>query len=426
MTVGVLSIGNELLRGEIANTNGSWLARQLTEMGLDVRCIEVVPDDRDALVEAIRRMCKQHSVVVATGGLGPTTDDLTAQAAGAAADVKLSLNEDALDAIRRRVEAAGREMRPGHEKQALLPEGTEVLTNGEGTAPGFLLRLDGASAFFLPGVPREMKGMFDTQVSPRVRGLASANVFYARLHTIGRGESWLADKLHGIEEHHPNVVFRYRAKSSEVDVIIEARGADPAAAREAAMDATADARSRLGNCVYGEGDESMPQLAGRSVRSRGWRLAVAESCTGGLIAQLLTSQPASDYFVGGAVTYANTAKSDLLGVSEDTLRGHGAVSAEVAAEMAEGARRAFHCDVALAVTGIAGPTGATDDKPLGLCHWAVATPNGTKCEQRVFSGNRNQVQRKAAQAVLDLLRRTAGSTVPAERPSRAGSEELAG
>ncbi len=426
MSIALLSIGNELLRGEIANTNAQWLAGELTELGIDIGAIETVADDREQLAEALRRLCGRHAFVIATGGLGPTTDDLTAEAVAAALATDLTTNEDALAAIRRRVEGRGRKMRPGDHKQARLPAGSDMLFNQEGTAPGFVVRLGDASAFFLPGVPREMTSMFSAHVAPRIRSSVTTNAFHVCLHTVGKGESWIAEQLEGIEERHPEVVFRYRATSSEVDVRVEARGADPGDARENATDAAADARQLLGDCVYGEGEQTMPQIAGRSVRSRGWRLAVAESCTGGLIAEQLTRTPASDYFVGGAVAYANTAKTGLLGVSEDTLRGHGAVSAEVAAEMAEGARRAFDCDVAISVTGIAGPSGGSGDKPRGLCHWAVATPAGTVCEERVFHGNRNQVQHKAAHAVLDLLRRTVNTPIPAERPSRASSEELAG
>lgn len=426
MSVALLSIGNELLRGEIANTNSQWLAAQTTELGLEVTAIETVGDDLEVLQETIRRLAAKHAFVIATGGLGPTTDDLTADAAAATLGVELVTHDDALAAIRRRVEGRGGELRAGHHKQALIPATAEVLPNSEGTAPGFAIRVAHATAFFLPGVPREMHAMFNDHVVPRIRGAATMNSFHICLHTVGQGESWIAQELEGIEAKHPGVTFRYRAKSSEVDVRIEARGNDPAEARERASNAASEARERLGDAVYGEGDQSMPQLAGKSVRGRGWRLAVAESCTGGLIARQLTSQPASDYFVGGAVTYANTAKADILGVSEDTLRGHGAVSAEVAAEMAEGARRAFGCDVAVSVTGIAGPSGDTADKPLGLCHWAVATPTTTVCEHAVFQGTRNQVQEKAAHAALDLLRRTVQNAVPAERPSRATAEELAG
>jgi nicotinamide-nucleotide amidase len=287
-----------------------------------------------------------------------------------------------------------------------------MLPNVNGTAPGFSVQLGESTAFFLPGVPREMKRMFTEQVLPRVRPTAPNNTFQVRLRTYGMGESSIGQALEGIEAAHPGVLLGYRVHFPEVDVKVHVRGASQALARDVALRAAEEVRARLGGALYGEGDESFPEIVGRAVRSRGWRLALGESCTGGLISHLVTSYPASDYLVGGAVTYANSAKSRLLGVSEDTLRGHGAVSAEVAAEMAEGARRLCECDVGLAVTGIAGPTGGTASKPVGLVYWAVAHPGGTTVRERVFTGDRDEVQLAAAYAGLDLLRRVAaGLTV---------------
>jgi nicotinamide-nucleotide amidase len=406
MTAALLSIGSELLRGELADTNAQWIAEQLTLLGFEVDCIEVVRDEPAVVIAEIGRMMDAHALLVATGGLGPTTDDLTAQAVASFLGVELVVNDDALAAIKRRVEDRGMELRPGHEKQARMPAGAEMLPNPLGTAPGFVVRADRATAFFLPGVPEEMKEMFQDHVLPRIRGGANKNAHHVCLHVFGAGESWIGEQLEGLEAAHPGVTVGYRAKHSEIDVRIQARAADYAEARDRARAAADDARQRLGAVVYGEDDQTMPMLAGRLVRTRGWTLAVAESCTGGLIAQQLTSIPASDYFIGGTVAYANTAKTQLLGVGEDTLRGHGAVSAEVAAEMAEGARRAFDCDVAISVTGIAGPTGGTADKPVGFCYWAVAHPGGTAVEHRVFRGDRNRIQQQAAYAALDLLRRT--------------------
>ncbi|MBM4358137.1 MAG: nicotinamide-nucleotide amidohydrolase family protein, partial [Deltaproteobacteria bacterium] len=239
------------------------------------------------------------------------------------------------------------------------------------------------------------------------------------LHTYGAGESLVAERLEGLENAYPGLVLGYRIKGPEVDVKLTARATDRGEARAVVQAALEDARDRLDDLIYGEGDDTLMQAVARALRSRGWSLAVAESCTGGLVARELTAVPASDYFAGATVTYSNAAKSKLLGVSEDTLRGHGAVSAEVAAEMAEGARRTFGTDVALAVTGIAGPTGGTSDKPVGLVHWAIAHPNGTVVEHRIFSGTRNQIQLAATYAVLDELRRVCAS-VPVARPSVVG------
>jgi nicotinamide-nucleotide amidase len=417
MTVALLSIGTELTRGEIVNTNASWLAAELTGAGFNLSGMETAPDTADAVVGAIRRLAAGVRIVVVTGGLGPTTDDLTAAAAARAAGVDLVRDESALLAIRRRVESFGKAMNPGLEKQADIPAGSEMLPNVNGTAPGFVVQLGESTAFFLPGVPREMKRMFTEQVLPRVRPTAPNNTFQVRLRTYGMGESSIGQALEGIEAAHPGVLLGYRIHFPEVDVKVHARAASQALARDVAQRAAEEVKARLGGALYGEGDESFPEIVGRAVRGRGWRLALAESCTGGLIAHLLTSYPASDYFVGGAVTYANSAKSRLVGVSEDTLRGHGAVSAEVAAEMAQGARRLCECDAGLGVTGIAGPTGGTATKPVGLVYWAVSHPGGTIVRERVFNGDRDEVQLAAAYAGLDLLRRVAaGLPITLEEP----------
>jgi nicotinamide-nucleotide amidase len=407
MTAAILSIGTELTRGEIVNTNAAWLSAELTAAGFTVDAIEVIADDMDRMVSTIQRIAAGHRVVIVTGGLGPTTDDLTAKAAAKAAAVSLVRDESALLAIRRRVEARGRTMNAGHEKQADLPAGADVLPNGVGTAPGFSLALGDTPLFFLPGVPREMKRMFTDQVLPRIRPTAPNNTFQVRLRTYGLGESLVGQALKDIEGTHAGVTLGYRVHFPEVDVKVHARGGNQQLARDLALRAAAEVRTRLGDVVYGEGDEAFAEMVGRAVRSRGHSLALAESCTGGLIAHMLTHYPASDYLVGGAVTYANSAKTRLLGVSEDTLRGHGAVSAEVAAEMAEGVRRVCETDVGLSVTGIAGPTGGTAEKPVGLVYWAVSHPGGTVVRTKVFQGEREEVQTAAAYAVLDLLRRIA-------------------
>jgi len=407
MTAAILSIGTELTRGEIVNTNAAWLSAELTAAGFAVGVIDAIPDDLEQVVTTLRTLSQAHRLIVVTGGLGPTTDDLTAAAAAKAAGVTLVRDESALLAIRRRVESRGKTMNAGHEKQADLPAGADVLTNSVGSAPGFSIPLGDTPVFFLPGVPREMRRMFTDQVLPRIRPSAPNNTFQVRLRTYGLGESLVGQALAGIEGTHAGVTLGYRVHFPEVDVKVHARGANREVARDLATRAAAEVKTRLGDVVYGEGDEAFAEMVGRAVRSRGYRLALAESCTGGLIAHMLTRYPASDYLMGGAVTYANSAKTRMLGVSEDTLRGHGAVSAEVAAEMAEGVRRVCETDVGLSVTGIAGPTGGTAEKPVGLVYWAVAHPGGTVVRNKVFQGEREEVQIAAAYAVLDLLRRIA-------------------
>jgi nicotinamide-nucleotide amidase len=347
MSAAVLSIGTELTRGEIVNSNAAWLSAELTTAGFTVGTVEAIPDEVEVIVDALRRLAAAHRIVIATGGLGPTTDDLTALAAAQAAAVELARDESTLLAIRRRLEARGLVMNPSNEKQADVPAGAEILPNQLGTAPGFALPIGGATAFFMPGVPKEMKSMFSEMVLPRIRSSASNNAHQLVLHVYGMRESAIGEALDGLEAQVPGLTLGYRVHFPECDVKVHVRAATQATARDVAQRAAEEVKARLGDVVYGEGDDAFPELVGRAVRNRGYRLALAESCTGGLVSHLLTTYPASDYLVGGAVTYANSAKTRMVNVQEDTLRGHGAVSAEVAAEMAEGVRRLCDCEVGL-------------------------------------------------------------------------------
>ncbi len=405
MSAAILCIGTEITRGEIVNTNATWLSVELTSAGFSLGEVEAIPDEMDVIVATLLRMCSAHRFVIVTGGLGPTTDDLTAAAAAQAAKVPLVRDESTLLAIRRRVESRGGAMNPSNEKQADVPAGAEILPNSRGTAPGFGLTIGNATAYFMPGVPKEMKPMFSEQVLPRIRPAASNNAHQIVLHVYGMRESAIGEALTGVEAQHPGITLGYRVHFPECDVKVFARAGTHAMARDMAQKVAEEVKQKLGDFVYGEGDEAFPEIVGRALRSRGYHLALGESCTGGLVAHLLTSYPASDYLIGGAVTYANSAKTRLLGVQEDTLRGHGAVSAEVAAEMAEGARRLCECEVGLGITGIAGPSGGTASKPVGLVYWAVSHPGGTIVRDRVFPGDRDEVRRAAAYAALDLVRR---------------------
>jgi len=405
MTAAVLSIGTELSRGELVNTNGPWLASQLVAIGFEVFEHAIVDDDRARIIGALERLARTASVIVCTGGLGPTTDDLTTEAVATSLGVRLERDEASLEHIRRRFEKAGRTMSESNAKQADFPEGAEILPNPIGTAPGFSVRVGRSTAFFMPGVPREMTRMFEEQVTPRIRKIAPNDTHQIRLKTFGLPESVVGEKLAGIEAGHEGVVIGYRAHYPEIEVKILAKGASQPSARDACEKATAEVRTRLGDVIYGEGDDTFASVVGRALRNRGLSLAIAESCTGGLVGSMLTREPgASDFLLLDAVTYANSAKARVLGVDEDVLRAHGAVSSEVAAAMAEGARRASGADVALSLTGIAGPTGGSEAKPVGTVFLAVTGARGTELKHRVFSGERWQIQTIAAYAGLQLVR----------------------
>ena len=408
MTCAVLCIGTELTRGELVDTNGPWLAAALTDIGFEVVEKATVDDDHGRIIAAVKRLATFASVVVCTGGLGPTTDDLTSEAVAEALGVTLERHEPSLDHIRRKLEKLGRTVSPSNAKQADFPRGAEILANPIGTAPGFHVELGGALFYFMPGVPREMTRMFEEQVVPRIRPRAPNESFQIRLRTFGLPESVVGERLAGVEEAFAGVTIGYRATFPEIEVKVLARakrGGSNDVARDLCQRATAEVRARLADVVYGEGHDTFAGVVGRALRARGFTLAIAESCTGGLVGHMVTREPgASDFLLVDAVTYANSAKTRLLGVGEDVLRGHGAVSAEVAAAMAEGVRRVSDADVALSLTGVAGPSGGTAEKPVGTVYIAVASAKGTVVKHRLFPGERLQIQTLAAYAGLHLVR----------------------
>lgn len=412
MTCAILSIGTELTRGELVNTNAQGLSAALTDLGFEVVEHCVVDDDEPRIVAALERLARSSKVIVATGGLGPTTDDLTTHAVAKAIGAKLVRDEASLDHIRRRFEKIGRVMSESNAKQADFPEGATVLPNPIGTAPGFEARIGAARAYFMPGVPTEMNKMFEEQVVPRIRDLAPNDSHQIRYRTFGLPESVVGEKLRGVEEAFAGVTIGYRAHFPEIEVKVLARAADKAAAQALCERAATEVRARLGDVVYGDGEDTFAGVVGRALRTRGKTLAIAESCTGGLVGALVTKEPgASDFLLLDAVTYANSAKQRVLGVDEEVLRGHGAVSPECAARMAEGARRVSGADVALAITGIAGPTGGSDAKPVGLVYLAVATASGTVVKERRFpSVDRVWIQTLAAYAGLAMVREAALAT----------------
>jgi nicotinamide-nucleotide amidase len=408
MTCAVLCIGTELTRGELVDTNGPWLAAGLTDIGFEVVEKATVDDDPRRIVSAVKRLAGFSRVIVCTGGLGPTTDDLTSEAVAEALAVPTVRDEPSLDHIRRRLEKFGRAVSPSNAKQADFPRGAEILPNPIGTAPGFQVTLGEATLFFMPGVPREMKRMFEEQVIPRIRPLAPNESFQIRLRTFGLPESVVGERLGGVEEAFPGVTIGYRAHFPEIEVKVLARGKRDGgqdAARAICERATAEVRTRLADVIYGDGEDTFAGVVGRALRGRGFTLAIAESCTGGLVGHMVTREPgASDFLLVDAVTYANSAKTRLLGVGEDVLRGHGAVSAEVAAAMAEGVRRVSGADVALSLTGVAGPSGGSAEKPVGTVYLAIASAKGTIVKHRVFGGERLQIQTLASYAGLQLVR----------------------
>lgn len=407
MTAAVLSIGTELTRGELVNTNATWLGEELTELGFDVVEHATVDDDLERIVTLIRRFAETHKVVVATGGLGPTSDDLTTAAVAKAAGVSLLRDEGVVEEIRRKFQTFGRVMPESNAKQGDFPENADVLPNPAGTAPGFAIDLGKARLFFVPGVPREMKHIFAESIRPAIAGLAERRTHQIHIRTFGMTESGVAQALDGLEEAHSGLTLGYRAHFPEIEVKVHVRASSPAEAEREAQAITAKVHTLLGHAVFGGRDDSFPAVVGQVLRDRGKKLAVAESCTGGRVGEMLTRVPgSSDYLLLDAVVYSNSAKEAVLGVNPEILRDYGAVSSETAAAMAEGALRVADADIAVSITGIAGPGGGTEDKPVGTIWFGLAQRDQpTVTRHRKLPWGRDRVQALSAYVALEMVRR---------------------
>jgi len=405
MKTAVLSTGTELTRGELINTNATWLSEQLTALGFDVIENATVDDDESRIIDAVTRLGNTVDLVLCTGGLGPTTDDLTAVSVAKALKVPLERDVESLERIRSFFDRIGRPMSAWNEKQADLPAGSTVLPNENGTAPGFAVDVGRARMFFMPGVPREMKSMFSDLVVPQIAKRIERLTHQIHLRTLGLGESDIQKRLEDVEAKFPGVTLGYRAGMPEVEVKVHARASTEAAAEVLARDAAEVVRDRLGEAVYGDREDTFVAAVGRELRRRGLHLAVAESCTGGLVGEMLTQVPgSSDYVVLDVVAYANSAKTAVLGVSQELIRAHGAVSEPVARAMAEGALRISGADLAVSVTGIAGPGGGSDDKPVGTVHVALArSGEPTEHLKFFFPGDRDRIRVLASYAALRLV-----------------------
>jgi nicotinamide-nucleotide amidase len=405
----ILTIGDELLRGEIVDTNKSLLSDRLLRFDVETRFHSSVCDDPADMTDAFRRAASRADVVLVSGGLGPTRDDITLEVLARAFGRELRRHEPSLAAIRSFFERLGREMSPSNEKQAFLPEGAEVLPNPVGTAPGCMLEVERTVFFCLPGVPRELVRMLDEEVLPRLAARlrpAGAGVMRATLlRTFGMGESSLEDELKDLAREE-GVTLGFRTAFPDNYLRPVARAATEAEANARLARVCEAIRARLGPLIYGQGDETMEQALGGLLAGRQVMLAVAESCTGGLLAQRVSAVPgASRYFRGGVVAYANEAKRDLLGVPEALLAMQGAVSAAVARAMAEGARSRFGADLAVSTTGIAGPDGGTPEKPVGLVFIGFADAQGSEAHEFLFPFDRERHRLVTSQVALDWVRR---------------------
>ncbi len=398
----IIAQGNELTTGAVVDTNSNWLCGQLWALGLSVRRVLTAPDRLDDLIDIIAQAATLAPVVVCTGGLGPTRDDLTAEAAARAFGGRTARDPEALASIEAMYARWGRTMAESNRKQADLPEGARMLANRWGTAPGFAVTAPGCTLYFLPGVPREMKPMFETWVAPDILATqAIAAPVQHSIRVLGVPESELEMVLRGLELPGLEIGFRARVPDNEVKLLFSPEVS--ATAREATV---AEAMRRIGPRAFGVDCGDLAELVGALLVERGETLALAESCTAGGLAAWVASVPgASRYLLEGAVVYADAAKVRCCGVSQADLAAHGAVSEPVALQLAAGMKARSGATWAIGITGIAGPGGGSVEKPVGTVHIALAGPEGLAHRLLKLPGDRSRITRMAAASALALLLR---------------------
>jgi nicotinamide-nucleotide amidase len=401
----IVAVGTELLIGQIANTNARWMSERLAELGIDVLHHQVVGDNEPRIVEAIELAASRADIVLVTGGLGPTQDDVTRPALAEAAGARLVRHADIEETLRERFGVRGRDMPASNLVQADVPEGGRSITPERGTAPGLVVSIGGATVYAIPGVPPEMREMMEGTILPELSMLAGpASLVSRTLRVYGLAESRISELLDDVFHASTNPTVAYLAGGGEVHVRLTAKGL-PAEA-DALLDPLEErVRERLGDHVYGSGDDAMELVVGRLLAERGRTLACAESLTGGGLGERITAVPgASAYFLGSAVTYSIEAKRSILHVSAETLAGPGPVSRECAAEMAAGARRLFGADVAVALTGAAGPEAHGGAEPGRV--WIGVDADGVEHQYGFrWPFDRELIRRFAEMAALDLVRR---------------------
>jgi nicotinamide-nucleotide amidase len=404
----IVAIGTEILLGDLVDTNSAWLSQRLAALGVNVYRHTAVGDNRERIVAALGEAAARSDLVVTSGGLGPTSDDLTHECLSLLTGRPLAEYPEARRHVDEMFRRFGRKPTPSNYKQALFPEGSRLIPNPLGTAMGALLEHEGTLFATFPGVPGEMRTMFEETLAPAIRERTEGTIVSRTLWFVGIGESALAERVQDLLDARDPTVAPL-AGEGKVRLRITTRAATPEEAREKIKPVEREILSRLGRYYFGRDDETLESAVGRLLRERGETLAVAESCTGGLLAKRLTDIPgSSEYFREGIVAYSNEAKERLLMVPRELLVEHGAVSEPVARRMAEGVRKLSGADYGLSVTGIAGPGGGTEEKPVGLVWVGVADgreSEAVRLDLSAWARSRAAIRERSANMALDLLRR---------------------
>lgn len=412
MKAEIISVGTELLLGDIVNTNSQYIAKELASIGIEVYHQSTVGDNVDRLYECFKESLERSDFVITTGGLGPTTDDLTKEVAAKYFGQELKLHEPSWEYIKSLIESRGKKVAPNNKKQAYFPESAIVLKNNNGTAPGAVLRQDNKAIIVLPGPPREMVAMFNESVMPYLKQFTEDKLISKTLRLYGIGESDLELEILDIINEQSNPTVALYAKEMEVTIRITAKVKDEEEAVRLIKPVEDKIRERVGQFVYtnddiytGESKNVLEEVAAKLLVEKDLKIAVAESCTGGMVSSVLIDYPGiSSVFVEGCVTYSNEAKMKRLGVKEETLDKFGAVSEETAIEMAEGVAKGLNADIGISTTGIAGPGGGSEEKPVGLVYTAITIKGKTKVYKDIYSGDRQKIRTRVTRDILNNLR----------------------
>lgn len=401
----LLSVGTEILLGDIVNTNAQFLAKELASMGIDIYYQSVVGDNKERMLQAFKEGLSRSDMIITTGGLGPTKDDMTKELACEYFGYKCELHEESLESIKEYFRRMGRDFVESNEKQAYFPKEAIILKNNAGTAPGAIIKKDDKTIIVLPGPPSEMKRMFNESVRPYLEKLTGYTIVSEVVRIHGVGESKVEELVQDLIDNGKNPTVAPYAKEGEVTLRVTAKAKTKEEGEKLIDPVLTEIKNRLGDSIYNIGEDGLNLTVAKLLVDKKLTIGTSESCTGGLLGAGLIDYPGiSISFLEGAITYSNEAKIKTLGVKEETLEKFGAVSEETAREMAEGIRKRCGADIGVSTTGIAGPDGGTDDKPVGLVYIGLSIGDKTIVTRNVFNGDRNSVRRRACLKAFDMIR----------------------
>ncbi|MGL5314716.1 MAG: competence/damage-inducible protein A [Peptostreptococcaceae bacterium] len=405
MKAEIITVGTEILLGDIVNTNSQYLAKELASLGIEVYYQSSVGDNEQRLLQSFEESLKRSDIVITTGGLGPTEDDITKEVACKYFGQDVELHKPSWEKIESYFKRLGAEITENNKKQAYFPKDSIILENNNGTAPGVILEKDNKKIIVLPGPPREMKLMFENEVKPYLQRLTDNVLVSETIRIFGIGEAALEDKIIDIIKEQSNPTVAPYVGDMEVRLRVMAKAKTEEKAKELLKPVVKKIEDRVGEYIYAKGDTSIEEVVSKMLVEKNLTVSTSESCTGGLVSATLINYPGiSSVFVEGCVTYSNEAKVSRLGVKEETLEKYGAVSEETAREMAKGIAKHFGTNIGLSTTGIAGPEGGSDEKPVGLVYIGIYINGKTKVKRFVFNGDRQTVRLRATKNILNELR----------------------